>query len=204
MKLKPTILDALTRENLKRIVDDLGIDGVDRRSADGMRAALRRARRAKPETLLAHMRKDQIKEVCEVMGVSPKGKKDELIERLVNGQGTRPQQQGRHSVGKEQQTELDFNGEVKQAAARQKKVEKLTLARLERKLFEACDILRGNMDASEYKEYIFGMLFLKRMSDQFEKDQTALRAQYEQKNLQPTLIEKQLANPDKYDFYVCA
>jgi hypothetical protein len=47
--------------------------------------------------------------------------------------------------------------------------ETLGIDMLEPHLWEADDILRGNIDAADYKNNIFGLLFLRGINDRFEE-----------------------------------
>ncbi len=73
----------------------------------------------------------------------------------------------------------------------------LTLQELESHLWKSADILRGSVDSSDYKNYIFGLLFLKRLSDVFEEHKLELVQEHGEE------IGRLLADdPDQYQFYV--
>ncbi len=69
---------------------------------------------------------------------------------------------------------------------------KINLETLKSHLWESANILRGSIDASDYKNYIFGMLFLKRLSDVYDEELEKLKKER----------HVNLKDPDNYSFYV--
>ena len=60
---------------------------------------------------------------------------------------------------------------------------KLTLPQLEAFLWKSADILRGKIDSSDYKKYIFGLLFYKRMSDVWDEEYNSVMQEYNDKTI---------------------
>src|SRR5213594_4342373 len=82
---------------------------------------------------------------------------------------------------------------------------RLSLAKLERHLYSAADRLRQEgLDAATYKDFIFGMLFLKRCSDVFDAERERIVGRKVEQGMIKEVAETQYGeNPDFYDgFFV--
>lgn len=84
-------------------------------------------------------------------------------------------------------------------------MKKMKLSELQRFLWTSADILRGVLDADKYKDYIFAILFLKRLNDSFEEESLKVREKFEKKgNYSKEEIEDEVNNPAQYkeSFYI--
>jgi hypothetical protein len=84
MKLKQNILTVMDREALKKVIGDLGLAGVDRRSYDAMTDTLSRTRRARSSLLIDYLSEKQVKAVCETVGLTSTGRRKALVSSLLS------------------------------------------------------------------------------------------------------------------------
>lgn len=80
-------------------------------------------------------------------------------------------------------------------------MKRLDLQTLEKKLWDCANVLRGELSSAEYKDYIFGLLFLKRMNDQFDLERKRLIEEYKNQNMDDETIEELLKEASLYESF---
>ena len=161
MPTKRAILARLTSLELRVVVDSYGLPVEDRRVKTQLIDALARSRRARVAEMLQDLSQDRLKELCRAFELDDSGrKKADLVARLVGPAGAAKRGTGAVPAA-------DSGLEVSEPAPSAKL---LNVSQLEKYLWSAADILRGSIDSSDYKSFIFGLLFLKRLSDRFEEE----------------------------------
>ena len=196
MPTKRAVLAELTRNELRANLDHYELAVDDRRVTAQLFDALARSRKARLDEMLLQLSRDRLKELCRVFGLDDAGrKKTDLVARLVGPAAASSASESPNTASR------DDGGIAPPAASRpaaetpEPPVDVLSVAQLEQYLWSAADILRGSIDSSDYKTYIFGLLFLKRLSDRFEEEAEKLIAEGVPEDVAWT-------DPDEHQFFV--
>ena len=196
MPTKRAVLAELTRAELRANLDHYELAVDDRRVSAQLVDALARSRKARLDEMLLRLSRDRLKELCRVFGLDDSGrKKADLVARLVGPAAASPASESPNTASR------DDGGIAPPAVSRpaaetpDPPADVLSVAQLEQYLWSAADILRGSIDSSDYKTYIFGLLFLKRLSDRFEEEAEKLIAEGVPEDVAWT-------DPDEHQFFV--
>jgi type I restriction enzyme M protein len=168
MATKREITEHLTADELRAVVDRFELEIEDRRDRGGMVDAIVASRKVDLALVLAGLAQKRIKELCRKLDLDDRGReKATLVARLLENEATASNGRNGMSNGKAGSSATP----VELPAG-----DKLTVDQLERYLWSAADILRGSIDSSDYKSFIFGLLFVKRLSDRFDEECETLLA----------------------------
>lgn len=188
MKDKRSVLEALTRDELISVADAFNLQVEDRRSKAKLIEAVAASKKATLGTILPDLSRDRLKELCRALDLDDGGRdKAALVERLLGAKASSPPPSTKSNGSSKVNGSMSLAEPVEVGLG-----EQLTIDRLERYLWSAADILRGSIDSSDYKGFIFGFLFLKRLSDRFDEEVDALKGV---KGADPE-------DPDEHDFFV--
>jgi type I restriction enzyme M protein len=185
MATKRRVLESASRQDLQSLADHFEVAVEDRRVKDQLVDALASSKKAGLEDILGQLNRESLKEICRTLELDDGGReKQVLVDRLLGKEDAVAPK----AIKATKAAPTDMKPEVVELPADGK----LTKAQLERYLWSAADILRGSIDSSDYKGFIFGFLFLKRLSDRFDEEVEALK---KVPNADPE-------DPDEHDFYV--
>ncbi|ORV68600.1 type I restriction-modification system subunit M [Mycobacterium gastri] len=76
-----------------------------------------------------------------------------------------------------------------------------TMKELKDTLWKAADKLRGSLSASQYKDVILGLVFLKYVSDAYDERREAIRAELAADGMDESQIEDLIDDPEEYQGY---
>ncbi len=116
--------------------------------------------------LLGHLSNEELRRFCRILNLDAAGLKGRLIDRLM-GHEQPPAEDPARLVSQPSQGEANRELPLRFEPDPEGQ---LTLNKLEAHLWEAANILRGKIDSSDFKHYIFGLLFYKRLSDVWEEE----------------------------------
>jgi len=112
MRLKPNIFAVASTANLRQIVEDFELSVNDKREL--LIDAISSGRRCTPEHFLVYLSEPEIKQVCEVVGFEWKGRKIDLIARLLELRRLRMEQRSRRAARQSLATSHSTNREREQ------------------------------------------------------------------------------------------
>ena len=182
MPTKRAILSELTADELRANVEYYELAVYDRRIKAELVNALAASRKARLDEILPDLSRDRLKELCRAFGLDDSGREKAEIAARLMGHPAQPKSDGHAApqpaarpIGHPKPPKSDGSAPPQPAPppvsdTPDLSADKLSVAQLEQYLWSAADILRGSIDSSDYKTYIFGLLFLKRLSDRFEEE----------------------------------